>query len=180
MKHKVFKIFLAFQYEKEEKWLNEMSAKGLQLTDVALFIYTFTDNEPENYIYRLEMLDDLPSSAKGSAYIRFLEDMGVEYIGSMVRWIYVRKPASEGPFDLYSDIESKIKHYSRIRNLMLILFICFLPLAISNSIHAFGEDATLPIVPIVLHLCAEILLGLAALLPQLKINKLKKEGFLRE
>ena len=180
MKKTVVKFFLAFQYDKEEKWLNEMSAKGWQLTNVGFCNYTFTEGQPGEYIYRLEMLDDWPASSKGSAYIRFLEETGAEYIGSLLRWIYVRRPASEGTFDLYSDLPSRIKHVARVRNLMLILFLCLIPIFISNFHDLFTYDSAFPIVVRILLGCVVLLLGIGALMSQLKINALRKENLLRE
>jgi len=31
-----------------------------------------------------------------------------------MRWVYLRRDAAEGPFDLYTDLDSKIRHYKRI------------------------------------------------------------------
>jgi hypothetical protein len=115
MKHTVYRIFTVGQYEKEEEWLNEMSAKGMQLCDVGLCRYVFEEGEPGKYIYRLELLRRHPTDAQSIAYIRFMEDLGVEHVGSLLYWVYFRKKAVDGPFDLYSDISSKIRHFRRIK-----------------------------------------------------------------
>lgn len=47
MNHIVRKAF--FDYEKEEKYLNEMSAKGLALTDYTQFRYVFQDAPKGEY-----------------------------------------------------------------------------------------------------------------------------------
>ncbi len=41
MKHIIHKWFWAWDFDKEEKWLNEMSAKGLNLTGVSFCRYVF-------------------------------------------------------------------------------------------------------------------------------------------
>ena len=112
MKYIVRKAF--WDYEKEEKWLNEMSAKGMALSDVSWCRYVFTDSPNNEYVYRIELLENLPAHPESMAYIKFLEDSGVEYVASSLRWIYLRKKSSEGPFDIYSDIDSKIRHFKRI------------------------------------------------------------------
>ena len=112
MKHIVWKA--SWNYEKEEKWLNEMSAKGMALTDYSWCRYVFTETPNNEYIYRLELLEHLPTHAESIAYIKFLEENGVECVATYMRWIILRKKSSEGAFDIYSDIESKIKHYKRI------------------------------------------------------------------
>ncbi len=112
MKHVVWKAY--WDFEKEEKWLNEMSAKGMALTDYSWCRYVFTEAPKNDYIYRLELLENVPSHAESVAYIRFLEESGIECVATYNRWIFLRKKSSEGPFDIYSDIESKINHYRRV------------------------------------------------------------------
>ena len=36
MRHTVYKLLWAWEYDKEEKWLNEMAAKGMALVSVGL------------------------------------------------------------------------------------------------------------------------------------------------
>jgi hypothetical protein len=112
MKHIVRKAY--WDFEKEEKWLNEMSAKGMALTDYSWCRYVFTETPNNEYTYRIELLEHLPSHAESIAYIRFLEESGVECVATYWRWMFLRKKSSEGSFDIYSDIESKIKQYKRI------------------------------------------------------------------
>lgn len=112
MRHTIWKTFI--DYEKEEKWLNSMSAKGFQLVHYSFLKYVFEEGKPGEYIYRIQLLENLPSHGESKAYIRFLEDLGVEMVGSQLRWVYFRKKAADGPFELYSDLESKIRHYAQI------------------------------------------------------------------
>ena len=180
MKHKMFKIFLLFQYEKEEKWLNEMAAKGFQLTDVGFCTYTFTAGSPGEYIYRLELLDSSPRSAMGATYISFLEETGAEFVGSISNWIYVRRDAKKGPFNLHSDLVSRLKYVAKIRNLMLCLFLCFIPITVLNFNSLHDLDGGLSILAFVLPLIVQVLLGIGAVVTQLKASALRKEHLLRE
>jgi hypothetical protein len=45
------------------------------------------------------------------------------------RWVYVQKKTSDGPFELYTDVESKITQYNRIKRFfkigLLVETICF-------------------------------------------------------
>ena len=52
---KVFKIFFVWDFEKEERWLNQMAMEGWVLEEVSFFGYTFRRCEPGEYILRLEM-----------------------------------------------------------------------------------------------------------------------------
>lgn len=113
MKYVVRKIY--WDYEKEEKWLNEMSAKGLALVDYSWCRYVFVETPKNEYTYRIELLENLSTHAESIAYIKFLEENGVECVSAYMRWIYLRKKTCEGPFDVYSDIDSKIKHFKRVK-----------------------------------------------------------------
>ena len=122
MKKIIHKWFWAWDFEKEEKWFNELAAKGLHLNGVGFCRYTFEDGTPGEYVYRLEMLPSWPSHAESVQYIRFLEETGAEHVGSLMRWVYFRKKVGEnGGFDLFSDIGSRITHLNRILSLVGIL-----------------------------------------------------------
>ena len=114
MRYKFHKVFSVWNFDKEEKWLNEMAAKGLSLVSVGFCTYTFEEGAPGAYNVRLELLNDMPSHPKSRQYIEFVEDTGAEYIGSVFRWVYFRKKAGENGFDLFSDIDSRITHLKRI------------------------------------------------------------------
>jgi len=127
-----------WNYEKEEKWLNDMSAKGLALTDYSWCRYAFTDSRPGEYIYRIELLKNLPSNPESRKYLQFMEENGVEHIASYMRWVYFRKKAADGAFDIYSDAESRIQHYKRVSLLWLILGLAELVIGLSNLALAIG------------------------------------------
>lgn len=140
MRHVVYKYFSIGAYEKEEKWLNEMSAKGMQLVDVSFGIrYVFEEGISGEYIYRLELLENLPSNVESIAYLRFLEETGVEHVASYLRWVYLRKKASDGSFEIYSDIDSKIKHYKRICTFANVISILEIVLAIIYFWIAYNQ-----------------------------------------
>ena len=121
MRKVIHKWFWAWEADKEEKWLAEMSAKGLGLASVGFGRYEFEDCTPGEYQYRLEFLEHLPTHPESVQYIKFVEDTGAEQIGSITRWVYFRKKTADGPFDLFSDNASRIKHLSRIIALLLTL-----------------------------------------------------------
>jgi hypothetical protein len=131
MRTTIHKVFWIWQFDKEERWLNEMAAKGKALISTGFCTYVFEDCEPGEYIYRLELMNDLPSSEEGRSYIRFLEETGAEQVGSYLRWCYFRRKASLGEFDLFSDYESRIKHLDRI----LWLAALFLPMELYWGIY---------------------------------------------
>jgi len=120
MKHVVRKAY--FNFEKEEEFLNEMSANGLALIDYSWCKYVFEDAPKGEYIYRLELLEHPVKHQQSQDYIRFMEETGAEFVVSYQRWVYFRKKAADGEFHIYTDNDSKVKHYKRIRLLFLFVF----------------------------------------------------------
>ena len=100
-KKTVFKLFFVWDFEKEERWLNEMAQEGWVLDNTGFSFYTFVRCEPGEYIIRLEMN---PSSD----YRAFVKELGAEYIGGCVNWVYFRRKAELGSFELLSDIDSRL------------------------------------------------------------------------
>lgn len=125
---KVFKIFFVWDFEKEERWLNQMAMEGWVLEEVSFFGYTFRRCEPGEYILRLEMN---PSED----YRRFVEELGAEYIGSIVNWCYFRRKAELGSFDLLSDIDSRIAHLDRIGRMLALICLANLIMGTTNSLN---------------------------------------------
>ena len=186
VKRTVRKAF--WNYEKEEKWLNEMAAKGLALIDYSKGRYVFADCTPGEYIYRIELLKNPLNHVESQRYLSFMEENNVECIASSMNWIYFRKKAMEGAFDIYSDIESKLAHYKRICflwssivivNLLIGLFnllfaTCFITTnsKYPNSINLFSG---------VLSLAIGILFFFGLVYPtRKKIKKLQSEQRIRE
>ena len=133
MKHIVRKAY--WDFEKEEKWLNDMSAKGMAFTDYSWCRYVFSEAPNNAYTYRIELLENVPTHPESMAYLRILEENGVEFVSSYMRWVYLRKKAADGPFDIYTDIDSKIKHYQRVnRFLSSMMFLEFGAAAANLSI----------------------------------------------
>ncbi len=121
MRQVIQKSFFIWNFQEEEKWINEMSEQGLHLVDAGRFRYVFEKGEPGAYRYRLELLQNYPNHPESADYIAFMEETGAEYVDHVDRWVYFRKKAADGEFDLYSDINSRIAHVQRILTLIRIL-----------------------------------------------------------
>lgn len=121
MRRTIYKLFWAWDFDKEEKWLNEMAAKGLALVAIGLCKYTFEESQPGKYNIRFELLENLPTHPESEHYIKFMEETGAEYLGSILRWVYFRKKTDHGEFNLFSDNKSRIKHLNRLLLLLGIV-----------------------------------------------------------
>jgi hypothetical protein len=187
MKHIVHKAY--WDFEKEERWLNEMSARGMAFTDYSWCRYVFTDAPNSQYIYRIELLENPQTHPESIAYLRFLEENGIECVATYLRWVYLRKPASEGPFDLYTDLDSRIKHYQRINRFWNFFMILEFGAAFANlsvgivnlSIETQAESIRFGNLAIGCAVLAFGLLFFAFGVPiRRKIKKLRREKAIRE
>ena len=142
----VRKWFWAWEFEKEEQWLNTMVQSGWVLDGVGFATYHFIACEPGEYTVRLEMHDH------DEAYICFMEECGAEYVGRMAKWIFFRKKASEGAFDLFSDLDSRIKHIKKIGKALTAVGFANLVIGLGVSFNPYIRTGWLNL------LCATLLM----------------------
>lgn len=135
-----YKLFWAWQDEKEEAWLRQMSQEGLHLVSLGFpGFYNFTPGEPANYVYRMDFITDSKDRAN---YLQLFKDAGWEHLGHMGGWQYFRTLAGEGELpEIYSDPDSKIQKYRRLLAYLTI----FLPI----SIILFTRGSESPGYPII-------------------------------
>lgn len=169
-KQRIFKLFV--NYEKEEAWLNKLAAQGLHCVDYMMGRYTFEKGAPGEYTYRIQLLENVPTQAESRAYLEFLEESGVEHIASHLRWVYLRKKTVDGPFELFSDISSRIAHYRRVVTM-------FIPIFLANfmfGLRAFHGGYSFSL----LNLGAALLLAIPLLAYSRQLFTLSKERKIRE
>jgi hypothetical protein len=180
MKEIIWKPY--WNYEKEERWLNEMSSRGLAMCDYSWCRYVFEDKPKGEYIYRIELLEHRARHPESRKYIEFLEETGVEFVSSYMNWVYFRKKAADGPFDLYSDIDSKIRHYKRVSALWLFFAgLEFFVGAMNVAIGFIEPSGTSANIILGFGLLAIFAMFLTLALPvRRKMKQLKKEKKIRE
>ena len=179
MRTTIHKVFWAWNFDKEEKWLNEMAAKGLCLISVGLFRYDFEDCEPGEYQIRMQLLKNLPGNPESRKYIEFLESTNIEHIGSIAPWVYFRKKTADGKFELFSDIESRIKHLTLIINTILFLAVLNLLSGIYNISLAIAFHNTFNYIGLV-NIAIAFFIAFGILKLRKKRSTLKKESQLFE
>ena len=123
---KVTKWFWVWDYEKEELWLNAMAQEGWALQRVGFATYYFERTEPGEYVVRLEC------RKKDEGYVSFVTDMGAEYVGRIAMWVYFRRKAELGEFELNSDLDSRIEQLTTIGRMLLLVGIGNLLIGLSN------------------------------------------------
>ena len=123
----MLKFKLYYDKDAEETWLKQMCLNGWAFKKFFLGFYTFEKCEPGEYNYQIDLLDSW--NGKKDDYAAFMEDTGVKVVSQWWRWVYLQKISSDGPFEMYTDIESKITQYNKIKNFfkvaLVIEVICF-------------------------------------------------------
>ena len=127
----VKKWYWVWEFEKEEIWLNSMAQSGWLLDGLGFAKYHFVACEPGTYNIRLEMRDH------DEEYLEFMAETGAEYVGRMAKWIYFRKKVEDGPFDLFSDLDSRLRHLNRISGMLTIVCVLNLGVGIANSFNPY-------------------------------------------
>jgi len=161
------KWFWVWEFDKEEQWLNTMAQSGWVLDSVGFCKYNFVKCEPGEYTVRLEMHDP------DDEYVAFMEETGAEYIGRMVKWIYFRKKALDGPFEIFSDIDSRISQLDKISKLTAALGFANLAIGLANSFNPVTNVGWVNLI-----VCAVLMYGLGRI--HSKKEVLEKERMVRE
>ena len=156
-----------WDFDKEERWLNEMAQNGWALDGVGYCRYEFVRCEPGEYTIRLEM------HPKDQAYEDFMQETGAEKIGRVMQWIYFRRKAEDGPFDIFSDLDSRIGHLDRIGKMLSGIGAANLIIGVCNSVNSAVSLGWINL------LCATLLMyGLGRI--HGKKESLEQERLLRE
>ncbi len=186
MKKTVRKKFFVWEYEKEEKWINKMSAEGWQLVHASLFNYKFEKGDPDEYAYKLELMDKDAKNKESRAYMDFLQEMNIELVGEISAWIYLRKKKAEGGFDDDNRLISKVTRSVKIGEIyqnMMILLLSMIAVSIIGII-IFHELKSSPITSFFEGFFTGMVFGgsliSVLLIPVLKKNQKKIRAALRE
>ena len=135
----MIKFKLYFDKDKETQWLNEMSQKGWAMTGFFAGFYRFEPCEKGKYTYQIDFGNEFFSVSDD--YRELMSDSDIEIIQSWGFWVFLRKLSSEGEFQLYTDVDSQIEHYKKIRNMfkavtvleLICLFIELFSASMTNS-----------------------------------------------
>ena len=111
---------LTFDKDLEQDWLNAFCQNGWAMTGFIAGFFTFTPCQPGEYIYQIDLLPGSGLRAGNfTEYAEFMEETGVEVVQRWFRWVFLRKRTEDGPFQIYTDIDSQIQMYRRMRQMFL-------------------------------------------------------------
>lgn len=171
------RLSFAWNYEKDEKWLSDLSAQGLHLTKPGVNRYRFERDPSKRYEYRLDY-QTIRDAKELETYAAFFEDSGWTLVGSIMGWHYYRRPYSGGAAaELYTDRSSLKQLYRRVQFTFGVLAIVNVVLMIVNTFNTFRNSDTpvigeLFLVLISIQLLATLLLAYGCVKFQKKIKQL--------
>ncbi|WP_394233790.1 DUF2812 domain-containing protein [Niallia oryzisoli] len=123
-----FKFFIDF--DKEEKWLNEMAKQGYQLVYKS-FGYKFRRAEPENATIKVDYRI-FKNQSDFIDYCTLFEDSGWEHVAGKKSsgTQYFKKMDGQSEEDIFSDKLSKAGKYKRLSAMSIQMATSFLPLLV--------------------------------------------------
>lgn len=146
----VIKIFLPWQDEDEEKWLEKMSIEGWQLDTAIPFIYTFHKTLPKQIIIRLDYKNSWDKDYQ--EYLTVFHDAGWTLQTKLGNWHYFNiNPKNEVVPEIYNSNRAKAQKYHRVLlglAPLLLLVVGQLPRALYFDGHTTesGFDISLRII----------------------------------
>lgn len=129
----MIKIRFYFDKDKEEYWINEMSQKGYAFERFFLGIYSFMPCKPGAFHYQIDLLQN--DNHKEKEYLEFMEETKVEIVDRWFGWVFLRREAELGEFQLYTDNASKATQYEHLGRFYIILMLVEL-LCSWNAFHS--------------------------------------------
>ncbi|WP_338653655.1 DUF2812 domain-containing protein [Lysinibacillus sp. Y5S-8] len=124
-----------------EKWVNDMACQGWHLKKFTWIRFTFERGEPGRYIYRHDELERFGSHYEED-YLEFLQSSGIEQVDRSGNFVFFRKVAQEGTFELYTDKKTKIGNLSKKMSLLFSLILLNLFIGIIGLMGDFSEQTT--------------------------------------
>lgn len=108
----VWRIFFAWQLDKEKKFLEDMALDGYKLEKVKFGKYVFSQFKPRNIKYQLDFR--LLSKKDEAEYLSFFHDW--EYVCKFGSWYYFAIDVGEHSIDytIFSNIRSQRNMYIRL------------------------------------------------------------------
>ena len=107
-----FKLY--YDKDKETVWLTKVASEGWALKSFFAGFYKFEPCEKGEYIYQIDF------GAVSEEYRELMQELDVEIVVLWGCWIILRKRAADGPFELYTDVDSEIEHYRKIRRMFKV------------------------------------------------------------
>lgn len=119
---KKFKLTLAYDIEKEAKWLTDMSAKGFHFYKYRWGFYYFEEDPSKSYIYQTDFQE------ASDEYFELYKEAGWEHMHTEFgKFHYFRADKNSiGDQRIYSDPASVKGMYKRMLLFYITIFLCMI------------------------------------------------------
>ena len=135
MKTRKISINWFVDFDKEEKWLNDMAKEGWAFWHTNGIIYRFKQCKPGEFIYQIDFDEDKSKQGVGD-YVVFRKSCGDQFVHQWKRKIYWKRETASGPFEAENNVAAKLRltnkafnfHQKSLLGLTFIASISFLVL----------------------------------------------------
>jgi hypothetical protein len=137
-------MFLAYDYDKEEAYINRMADHGWQLKKGGLFHHTYFQSD-KCYRYKLDYNNKVHFNMDDyDRYLSIFAEQGWEHVNSTFNgWHYFRKkydPAiPEEDYELYTDdssLKQMLGRWNRFARILQIIYLLLLPIYVGLYVQS--------------------------------------------
>lgn len=132
---------LYFDKDAETEWLNRMAADGWAMKGFFAGFFRFEECEKGEYVYQVDFGSRM--NAVSDDYREFMQEAGIEIVQTWGYWVILRRKASEGAFELYTDAASGMAYYKKIRRMFKVVTIVEMLGLFVNLYFGFVEKVSM-------------------------------------
>lgn len=134
-----YRMYFAWNYDKEIEDLNKLSREGWQLTKGGCFYSEFEKNTDEVYRYQIDFNNTRDDKNR---YIETFEEQGWEYINSTFNgWHYFKKKYDENltneDYQIYVDKGEMLDRWIRLASVLIVALI----VVIAFDVYDYIDDS---------------------------------------
>lgn len=104
-----WRFYTIADYDREERWLNEMAAAGWNFVRTNGLRFVFRKGTPGEFRYKIDLVERNGDDCVREEYFNFLTDCGSRIVCEYKDWLYLQRAAADGPFEGTDD------GYARLR-----------------------------------------------------------------
>ena len=105
----VWRFYTIADYDREERWLNDMAAAGWNFVRTNGVRFVFRKGTPGEFRYKIDLAERTADDRVQEEYYNFLTDCGLRIVCDFKEFIYLQKPTAEGPFDAADDTYARLR-----------------------------------------------------------------------
>lgn len=108
-----WRFYWIADYDREERWLNEMAAAGWNFVRTDGFRFVFRKGTPGEFCYKIDLMERNGDDCVREEYFNFLTDCGNRIVCEYKDWLYLQRAAADGPFEAAEDAYARLRVVKR-------------------------------------------------------------------